>query len=435
MELYQDIPRSYTALAECLATLLVCFALPRKVSAVRLSIYAVLFLVIQTVFLVSTKSVPGFLWLPVMLVAFSFMGGFLFLVCDAGKRVLAYFTLSAVILAEFAASFEWQMANYVLTIHSGILLQILVLVASYAFVFYIAYHLEAQSRVSMSYFEISVNELLGIAALTAAIFAVSNISFISRRTPFSGAISPDIFYIRTLVDFVGVALLHAYRIRICEMNARKELSSIQAMLREQYDKYRSYQSGFEMINIKYHDLKHQLVGLRGEMSEAKRLEWIKTLEEELEEYRPEMQTKNSVLDTIIAGKMMDCRSQNIKLTCVADGTLLENMHVTDICTIFGNALDNAIEAVSFVRDEEKRLIHLTVTEQKNFLLIEVSNYYEGEVKISKGRIKTTKNDVANHGFGIKSIRYAVEKYKGFVRCETKDNWFDLKILIPQKKQV
>ena len=70
---------------------------------------------------------------------------------------------------------------------------------------------------------------------------------------------------------------------------------------------------------------------------------------------------------------------DIKFTCVVDGRLLEFMHVADICTLFGNALDNALEHVVTLRDPEKRIIHLTVSEQRGFVYIMMSNYCEEEI--------------------------------------------------------
>ena len=47
-----------------------------------------------------------------------------------------------------------------------------------------------------------------------------------------------------------------------------------------------------------------------------------------------------------------------------------------------------------------------------------------------GAFITTKRDKEFHGYGLKSIRYTVNKYDGAVSIDTKENWFDLKILIP-----
>ena len=106
------------------------------------------------------------------------------------------------------------------------------------------------------------------------------------------------------------------------------------------------------------------------------------------------------------------------------------MEVMDICSIFGNALDNAIECELKIPDKEKRLIHVSVSKQKNFLLLRFENYYDTELKYQGGAFITTKRDKEFHGYGLKSIRYTVNKYDGAVSIDTKENWFDLKILIP-----
>ena len=102
----------------------------------------------------------------------------------------------------------------------------------------------------------------------------------------------------------------------------------------------------------------------------------------------------------------------------------------DICSIFGNALDNAIECELKIPDKEKRLIHVTVSQQKNFLMIRVENYFEGVLRQKEGSFATTKKEKQFHGYGIKSIKYTVDKYGGAVHIDAEKQWFDLKILIP-----
>ena len=105
----------------------------------------------------------------------------------------------------------------------------------------------------------------------------------------------------------------------------------------------------------------------------------------------------------------------------------------DICSIFGNALDNAIECEMKIPEKEKRLIHVTVSRQKSFLILRFENYYEEELQYKEGSLITTKKEKEYHGYGLKSIWYTVNKYEGAVSIDTKDNWFDLKILIPMKE--
>lgn len=138
---------------------------------------------------------------------------------------------------------------------------------------------------------------------------------------------------------------------------------------------------------------------------------------------------------MLAAKIFHARKNKIRITCVADGKLLDSMHVADICTIFGNALDNAIESVITLEDQKKRMIHVTLREQKNFILINIANYIEKEIGLNHGEFpKTTKKDRENHGYGLKSIRQTIEKYHGTMSVQAKNNWFELRILIPEKNK-
>ena len=428
---YQDIPRLYTAIAEWLACFIYCLVLKRKVSRNKFILISVIALIVQSLFLVFTKDLPLFMWVPCMLMAVFFMFVFMYSVCEDTVNVVGYYCARAFLLAELAASLEWQLACFFAKINDSQILQIIILIVVYAFVYIWAHHMEKSITRGIFQLEINTRELMAAIAIAAAIFAFSNLSFIFSNTPFSAGVAADVFYIRTLVDVAGIMILYVYQSRICELLAEKELSNIHSMLKAQYDKYRNYQTTFDMINVKYHDLKHQIAGLRAEMSDEQRQKWIDDMEQELESYSPELETGNSVLDTLIAGKMMNCRANNIKVTCVADGNILDFMHVADICTIFGNALDNAIESVTLIEDPEKRLIHLSVSPKKNFVIIQINNYCENQIKIKNGYPVTTKADKTSHGFGLKSIRYTVDKYHGTVTFDVNKNWFELKILIPR----
>lgn len=433
--IYQDIPRIYTALAEWLACLTYCMVMKRKVKNEDFVLVTILCLIVQSMFLVLTKGLPVVFWIPCMLIAVGIMYAYMAFTCDDSRNVIGYYCARAFLLAELAASLEWQLACFFRNMTPSILVQIVILVGVYVLVFTWAHYMEVGITRGVFQLEINNRELWAAIVIAVLVFAFSNLSFVFSNTPFSGGIAADIFYIRTLVDIAGIMILYVYQSRICELLAEKELRNIHSMLKAQYDKYRNYQSTFEVINMKYHDLKHQIAGLRAEMSDDERKKWIDSLEQELESYSPELETGNSVLDTLIAGKMMNCRANNIKITCVADGDILEFMHVADICTIFGNALDNAIESVTLIDDPEKRLIHLSLSQKKNFILIQINNYCENTITMKNGYPVTTKADKGNHGFGLKSIRYTVEKYHGTLNFDLKDNWFELKMLIPKGNNV
>ncbi len=431
-ETYQDIPRIYTAIAEMLACSIYWFILPKRVKdTAKWILYTVLFLVVDGAWLVLTDNVPDALWIPCMLVAITLMMFYVQNCIKGPFEGILYTTLKALLVAEFMASLEWQLEYYFrFALGKRQWAHFLLLIGIYLVTTYVVYRIERSMHQGDFRLEISLRELIPVMLIVLLAFLASNLSFVYQNTPFSGRLISDIFNIRTLVDLVGLALIYAYQSRAYELTAERELSSINNMLKAQYEHYRNYQDSINLINFKYHDLKHQLVGLRAEMDPEKRNAWIDTMTKELEAYKPETQTGNRVLDGVLDQKMAVIRNNQIKFTCVADGKLLDFMHVTDICTIFGNALDNAIENVVTLEDPEKRLIHMSVAPRKQFVYIEVDDYCDHEVKFRRGFPVTTKKDNDYHGFGVKSIAYTAEKYGGNVNFDMHNNTFEMKILIP-----
>lgn len=426
-----DIPRIYTALAEWSACLVFIILLKKRFKRWKTIGIATVALLIQAVFLVVTDEVLLIFWLPCMILAVLFMMVFLYSSCKIGKREAAYFGIQAFVTAEFAASFEWQISSYFwCTELPPIHIQILLLVGCYGMTYtligyIIKRHLPKDVRLEISWKDFSTVLIIGVA-----VFAVSNLSFVTTNTPFSSQYAFEIANIRTLVDLGGVAMLYAHLVQCCETKVRRELEAMQNVLQNQYLQYKQSRESIELINYKYHDLKHQIAVLRSEQDPEKRNAFLNKMEDEIKQYELQNKTGNKVLDTVLTSKSLYCDKHGITLTSVADGSLLDFMDVMDICSIFGNALDNAIECELKIPDKEKRLIHVTVSQQRNFLMMRFENYFEGSLNAKGGLFATTKKEKQFHGYGLKSIQYIVNKYEGALDIDTKDNWFDLKILIP-----
>ena len=116
---------------------------------------------------------------------------------------------------------------------------------------------------------------------------------------------------------------------------------------------------------------------------------------------------------------------------MADGALLNFMDVMDLSAVFGNALDNAIECEERIAEPEKRLIHVSVSAQRGFVLIRFENYCEDTPNFLEGLPVTTKKDQNYHGYGLKSIRYVAKKYGGTVTIRMEKQWFVLQVLLPR----
>ena len=273
-------------------------------------------------------------------------------------------------------------------------------------------------------------ELLFAAVIGLSVFLMSNIGFVYSQTPFSGKYASDIFNVRTLIDLGGLAILVAYHIQRLHLRAQHDLESMEMILHNQYTQYQQSQETLDLINYKYHDLKHHIIALRAEENKEKRNAYLDKMEDEIRNYEAQNKTGNQVLDTLLTAKSLYCMREKIALTYVVDGARLDFMDVMDICSIFGNALDNAIECEKKIPETEKRMIHVSMFVQQTFLIIRFENYCEGELNFEQNLPVTTKKQAEFHGYGLKSLRHTVHKYGGEVDIDVADQWFRLKILIP-----
>ena len=432
-----DIPRLFTAAAEWCACLTVIAKYPRRCGGLRLWGLLGPGLAGQCLFMMLTDALPLWLWLPCMAAAVGMMLALIAACCDMPLASAGYCTVRAFLLAEFAASLEWQLYSYALfalgwqEMGAGrAALAVGMLAGVYAAVFLGMYGLEKRRDDPRAAMTFQLRELGSPALIALACFFLSNLSFVYRDAPFTGSQLTDIYNVRTLVDLAGVAMLYAYHVQRCELYMQRELDAIQNILQNQYAQYRQSRESIEVINHKYHDLKHQIAVLRAEPDAQRRSAYLDGMEEEIRDYEAQNKTGNSVLDTVLTGKSLYCARHGVELTCVADGARLGFMDVMDICTIFGNILDNAIEYELGVEEQGKRLIHLAVYAKKDFLVIRCENYCPEILKFQDGLPVSTKTDAAYHGYGIKSIRRAAGKYGGAVTVHNAEEWFQIKVVVP-----
>ncbi len=114
---------------------------------------------------------------------------------------------------------------------------------------------------------------------------------------------------------------------------------------------------------------------------------------------------------------------------MADGEKLDFMSETDIYSLFGNILENAINAVSEL-SEEQRSIDLSIATRGALLSISTRNAYAGVITMDDDLPVTQNSDIENHGIGTKSIQMIVQKYGGVVNFLANDGIFVVNILFP-----
>ncbi len=434
----QDIPKLFTALPEWGSCLVFVMILKKRFSHVITAGIMLVYLAVLCLLQHYIGVWPVAVWIPAMCMAVGVMYSSIMACCDVSWLDGGMCLVLAFMVAEFVASFEWQIFSFFTK--AGKTLpgkEVLFMVIFYLLLFGMFWIYEKRFSPKNGKFEVSAKELAGCVLMTVAVFLLSNISYVYPNTPFSGEMGAGLFYIRTLVDFSGVLILMTQQQRFHENIIKRELDTMSMLMNRQYDQYQASKSNIDVLNRKYHDLKHQIGVIRMEEDARKKEEYLAEMESGLKLYEAQNHTGNLVLDTILTGKSMYCAQNQIHFTGVADGALLKFMNVMDVCSIFGNALDNAIESVEQIKDVDKRVIRVAVYSQNEFLMIRFDNYYEEKYSARKkedGLFVTTKKEKEYHGFGLKSISASVEKYAGTMTIETEDGWFYLKILIPIQEQ-
>lgn len=210
-------------------------------------------------------------------------------------------------------------------------------------------------------------------------------------------------------------------------NVELEIDTLKEILDNEREQYLYEKRMIDAINIKCHDLKHQL------NSEVKR-QMTDDLKMAVDAYERSFKTGNVALDVVLTKKSFSCMDKNIELNCLADGKLLSFMRETDIYSLFGNILDNAIEAVAALSDKDKKIIHLNVERRGGFVCVREENYFGGKLEYLGGIPQTTKVDKGFHGYGMKSIVSIVDSYGGEIRIQPDKDRFVLKIALPAETE-
>jgi len=239
------------------------------------------------------------------------------------------------------------------------------------------------------------------------------------------------------IDTLSLWMTRIYNLCICLLalwlqftqldnkEANMRLVVTERILSEQKHQYELLKQNMDIINIKCHDLKNQIHDVNGEATIEK--SELDEIDGAVKIYQSIAKTGNEALDVVLTEKSLMCDKNKINLTYIIDGEKLGFMKPSDIYSLFGNAIDNAIEAVMPL-EEENRNISIIVKKQSGFISVHIENCCAVIPEFKNGLPVTTKEDTENHGFGMMSISSIVDKYRGTMSVEANGKKFSLDIL-------
>ena len=199
----------------------------------------------------------------------------------------------------------------------------------------------------------------------------------------------------------------------------------------EYRYYKKIEENQEKIKRIYHDINNHMICISNLSNEKDVKEYVKSLDLNIGYIN--FNFGNKILDIIISEKYQLCKDKGIRFDIVADFSKLDFIDMMDLCVIFSNALDNAIEACDKILDDSKdKYISVNVTYINSFCFIKIENSKINEINIKNNNFITNKKDKFMHGIGLKNIKDTVYKYNGEIKIEFDDDKFVIKFIFSLK---
>ncbi len=210
---------------------------------------------------------------------------------------------------------------------------------------------------------------------------------------------------------------------------------LSASYKNEFDKEYTYFKEYKDANLEMarfrHDWNNHMIVMQDLFAQGKYQEaqkYFEGLPQVGSATKAKLLTGNETVDTILAAKATLLAQHRIAVKL--DGGLgrLKQMEPVDICILFANLLDNAIEALA--QYEGERTLLIKVTESPGAMMLVLENPMNGELVWEGEKLKTTKQDAKRHGMGLHNVKEVVTKYGGECEIETKGNLFVVKIMLP-----
>ncbi|MCD8367385.1 MAG: ATP-binding protein [Clostridiales bacterium] len=344
-------------------------------------------------------------------------------ICRVPLREAAYCAACAYLIEHIAYCIR-LLENWVLApaeVSPGSLLYIIDYIVVYVFV----YALFVRKMVQKGHYATNAMNSLGLTLSVLAVVLVMSV----------------------LASAYGFEAVHAVYALFCcvyalygqlrqqqKQGLEQELALQKQLWQQQKNQYEMSRDTIQLIDQKCHDLKHQVEALRHIDEPAYKNAFIDSLQDAVMIYDTKIETGNEILNTVLTEKSLRCQQAHITLTCLAEGSALAFLDAVDLYTLFGNALDNAMEAVSAL-EEENRLIRVTVRQRSGLVLVQVENPYQGTLVLENGLPETSKGEEKGwHGFGLRSIQSIAERYQGIFQISAEGQVFRLRITFPANAQ-
>ena len=237
-------------------------------------------------------------------------------------------------------------------------------------------------------------------------------------------------FIYYLCALLYTVLNYAALLMIAELDSfRHENRTIHDFISNKMRYYEMSHEGIVSLQTKCHDLKHQIRAIRSEAGKARFDEYLNELEDSINEYSTVIECGNPTIDIVLTEKNILCCASQVKFSYMLDGALFSFLTEREIYSLFGNSLDNALEAVTRIPDPERRMITLKSNSRGSMVVLQVENTFAGRMNLTEEALPHTTKSGPGHGFGLRSIQRIAEKHGGALSLRTDGGVFRLTVVM------
>ncbi len=407
-----------------LGTFLVCCRMPgRKFRNARL--------IISPLFLIAVYAI--------LAEAERLLGGSLFILIGGGKFMFVYILMMFAVVwcydcgfmaASFCATIGYSVQHISLRALSVIVMlagvripdpwDILCECALFAVVCALVYLLGVRGRRS-SYRDIKIDSPLQLVT-TAIMLAATIFIEIQFFAPWAEPARQYMMFEYMMSTIVSVVIIMLEINIMSRRHIFDDFKELQRLLGDERKKYEHEKANVDMINLKCHDIRHQLRAMNGKMDPSA----IGELSDAVDVYNTQIKTGSEAIDVVLSTQGLYCLRHDIRLTCLIDGTRLDFIPDHELYALFGNAIENAVHAVERL-DKERRVIAITESRLGRLTNISITNYFDSKLRFEDGLPVSSRE---GHGFGTRSMRMIVEKYGGRLTVNVRGDLFMLNIFLP-----
>ena len=275
------------------------------------------------------------------------------------------------------------------------------------------------------YYKMQIKDSIILTLVFLIAFVISFLSTFSMLN--LGKAADLMLYFSSGILSAIFIIIFMYSKNILYLRKQEQRDKLQiAQLQQQYAYYQDKLKDEERIRSIYHDMKNHLLVLEGSQGTEATRQMAQELRSQIESYEDYIHTGNDFLDIIIRDKADKAREKKIDFSAFIDFRNVDFIEPLDISTLFGNGIDNAIEASEKLAVEQ-RVILVKAGKIQDFVSILIENNCLDEAYAGG---ETTKADKFLHGFGISNMQKVAEKYSGTCTTTQANGKFTLKILLP-----